>query len=139
MSVAVTNMVTYLRAEVFRNTTDRYITSAISPEGRTVTTKEGRSVEFRDYFENFFVRGPVKVWPSSTTIWLTSSESRISEEQIHEALKRVTKDKTPVIDELPYEVNLRPSSMLVLLLPMIFNHWMEQVSIFQPFTRRLGL
>lgn len=97
MSVAVTNMVTYLRAEVFRNTTDRYITSAISPEGRTVTTKEGRSVEFRDYFENYFVRGPVKVWLSWTTVWLTSSESRISEEQIYEALKRVTKDKTPPV------------------------------------------
>lgn len=53
-------MVTYLHAEVFRNNTDRYITSAISPELRTVTTKEDRCVEFRDYFDIFFARGSVK-------------------------------------------------------------------------------
>lgn len=62
-------------------------------------------------------------------------EGRITEEEIWEALKQVEKDKNLGIDGLPYEGYLRLSPMFVPLLEILFNHWMEQGTIPQRFTR----
>ncbi len=45
------------------------------------------------------------------------------------ALKQVGLNKSPGLDGLPYEVNLRMSHMFVPILTDMFNHWFAQGAI----------
>ena len=131
-----------LRAEELRHATDRHIASVTSPEGQRRTTNEVIWGEFRQLFLKLFTREPGLSSGQFDTyladfprLSVTGCEGRIKEEEIWDALKSVGLDKSPGIDDLPYEVFLRWSHMFVLLLATIYNNWMRQGTIPRRFTR----
>lgn len=81
-------------------------------------------------FDNYLVN-----FPHLEATEVAGCEGHITEDEIWEALKKVGKDKTLDTDGSLYEVYLRLLPMFVLLLKILFNHWIEQGTIPQHFTR----
>ena len=53
----------------------------------------------------------------------------VTECEVRDALKHVGLDKSPGLDDLPYEVYLRLPHMFVPILTDVFNHWFAQGAI----------
>ena len=59
----------------------------------------------------------------------SSCEGVVTEYEVRDALKQVGLNRSPGLDCLPYEVDLRMSHMFVPILTDMFNYWFAQGAI----------
>ena len=116
--------------DVQRRTTNEAIYKGVSAVFPKAFTRETglSSAQFHTYLADFLRLSATEA---------AGCESRITEDEVREALKSVGLDKSPGIDGLPYEVYFRLSHMFVLLLATIYNNCMRQGSIPRRFTRNI--
>ena len=93
--------------EEVRRFPNRYIDSVKTPDGRLLRSSREIRDAFRAHFRDCFARCT----------------------DLHDALKQVGLNKSPVLDGLPYEVYLRMLHMFVPILTDMFNHWFAQGAI----------
>lgn len=89
-------------------------------------------VVFRQHFQNRFTKEPALYeqefhiiladFPRLLSTEVTGCEGEITEDEVHEALKRVGRGKSLGLDGLLYELYLSLSYMFLLILTMVFNN-----------------
>ena len=129
----------FMRKEVLRRYTDRYIEFVKFPDGRMLRSNRKMCKAFRVHFRHHFARCadlPVQEFhhyltdfPRPGVVEAASFEGLDMECEVHNALKQVGLDKSPGLDGLPYEVYLRMLHMLVPIMTDVFNHLFAQGAI----------
>ena len=81
---------------------------------------------FRSYLADFFRLQLAEA---------AACEGLVTECEVRDALKQARLNKSPWLDNLPYEVYLRMSHMFVPILTNVFNHWFAQGAISSSITK----
>ena len=129
----------FMRKEVLRIFPHRYIECVNCPDGRMQRSsreiREAFRTHFRDRFARYLdlqvqeFRNYLADFPRLEEAEAASCEGVVTECEIHNALKQVDLNKSPGLNGLPYEGNLRMSHMFVPILTDMFNHWFAQGAI----------
>ena len=145
MSNEAVNMGAELRKEEFRRGSDRFIREVVTPEGHTLRSADDMCEAFRRHFENRFTKEPglrtdefrsyLADFPRLSPTEAAGCEGEITESDVHSALKKVGRGKSPGLDGLPYELYLRLSHIFVPILTVVFNNWFRQGSVPRRITR----
>ena len=124
MSCEAMNMALELRIKELRHGTQRHVTS-IRSSNKTFE----RSFEIT--FRNILLGRPDSVRRLSCPLTLTSRQRKrpgvrnVMEDEIQQALETIGTEKTPGIDSLPCEVDLRLLHMFIPLQTTVYNTWMK--------------
>ena len=122
-----------MRKEELHRYTDQYIEFVKSPNGRVLRSNPDMHKAFWAHFRDCFARCPdlpvqqfrnyLADFPHFREAEAASCEGLVTECKVCNVLKQVGLNKSPGLDDLPYEVYLRMSHMFVPILTDGFNHW----------------
>ena len=123
--------------EEVRRFPNRYIDSVKTPDVQLLRSSREMRDAFRAHFQDRFAcctdlpefHSYLADFPRLGVAEAASCEGVVTECEVCDALKQVGLNKSPGLDDLPYEVYLRMSHMFVPILTNMFNHWFAQGAI----------